>query len=51
MTPRTLKIVALSYLLKTLLVGIAWIAIPDLPERAQAKVRQIWSAVLETRTR
>lgn len=48
MTPRMWKIVALSYLLKTLLVGITWIAIPDLPERAQAKARELWSAAFAT---
>lgn len=51
MTPRIWKIVALSYLVKTLLVGIAWIAIPDLPERAQAKAREAWSAVFERESR
>lgn len=45
MTPRTLKIVALVYAVKTLLVGIAWIAVPDLPERASAKARETWAAV------
>jgi hypothetical protein len=51
MTPRMLKIVALSYLVKTLLIGVAWIAIPDLPARAQAKARQVWAAMFETGTR
>jgi hypothetical protein len=40
-----LKIVAVVYLVKTLLVGIAWLAIPDLPERAMTKARETWSAV------
>jgi hypothetical protein len=44
MTPR-MKIVALTYLVKTLIVGVAWISIPDLPERAVAKAREIWSTV------
>lgn len=48
MTPRTLKIVGLCYLIKTLLIGLAWIAIPDLPARASAKARQMWSAIFET---
>ncbi len=51
MTPRTLKIVALTYLVKTLLVGIAWLAIPDLPVRASAKAREVWSALFETGSR
>ena len=49
MTPRTLKLVALGYLVKTLLVGAAWIAIPDLPTRAQAEARAWWSAVFEAK--
>ncbi len=40
-----LKIVAVVYLVKTLLVGIAWLIVPDLPERALTKVRQTWTAV------
>lgn len=51
MTPRTLKIVALTYLVKTLLLGMAWIVIPDLPERASAKVLSLWAAVFETQNR
>ena len=51
MTPRMLKIVAFSYLVKTLLLGAAWVAIPDLPERASAKAREVWAAVFETGTR
>jgi len=51
MRPRTLKIVALTYVVKTLLVGIAWIAIPDLPARASAKAREVWSAIFETSAR
>jgi hypothetical protein len=51
MTPRTLKIVALCYLVKTLLIGVAWLAIPDLPARASAKAREMWSAMFETSAR
>jgi hypothetical protein len=51
MRPRTLKIVALTYAVKALLVGIAWIAIPDLPARASAKAREVWSAIFETSAR
>ena len=35
-------LVALGYLVKTLIVGIAWLAIPDLPERAATHVRETW---------
>jgi len=48
MTPRLLRILAVSYLVKTLIVGIAWLAIPDLPARASAKAHQVWSAVFGT---
>jgi hypothetical protein len=40
-----LKIVAIVYVVKTLLVGIAWLMIPDLPERAMIKARETWTAV------
>ena len=40
-----LKIVAVIYLVKTLLVGIAWLVVPDLPERAMTKARETWTAV------
>lgn len=39
------KIVAVVYLVKTLLVGIAWLVIPDLPQRAMTKARETWTAV------
>ena len=51
MTPRTLKIIALCYVVKTLLIGVAWLAIPDLPARASAKAREMWSAMFETSAR
>jgi len=37
---KALKLVAISYLIKTLLVGIAWFFIPDLPQRASTFVRR-----------
>jgi hypothetical protein len=42
MSGRTLKAVAIGYGLKTLLVGLAWLAVPDLPERAATKARAAW---------
>jgi hypothetical protein len=39
MSSRALRILALCYLVKTLLVGIAWLAVPDLPRRLQSFVR------------
>jgi hypothetical protein len=45
MSPRTLKILAVGYAVKTLLVGLAWLAIPDLPARAANHARRTWAAV------
>jgi hypothetical protein len=40
-----LKIVAVVYLVKTLILGVAWLIVPDLPQRAAAKARETWTAV------
>jgi hypothetical protein len=40
-----LKLIAVGYLVKTILVGIAWLIVPDLHERAMAKARETWMAV------
>lgn len=50
MNPKTLKLIALGYVVKTALVGLAWLAIPDLPERAVAMARQTWSRVTAAET-
>ena len=42
LSPATLRTMAVLYVVKTLLVGIAWLAIPDLPARAASQVRQTW---------
>lgn len=39
---RPLRVVAVVYAVKTLLIGIAWLVVPDLPERAATQVRQTW---------
>jgi hypothetical protein len=44
MRPRTLRILALSYAVKTLLIGIAWVLVPDLPERAIEALRATLTA-------
>jgi hypothetical protein len=44
-SPRTLKLIAVGYALKTLLLGLAWLIVPDLPARAATKARQTWAAV------
>lgn len=41
-SPRTLRMVAVVYVVKTVLVGIAWLVVPDLPQRAATHVRQTW---------
>jgi hypothetical protein len=33
---------AVVYAVKTLLLGIAWLVVPDLPERAVTHVRETW---------
>ena len=45
MSPRTLKLIAVGYTVKTLLLGLAWLIVPDLPARAASKARQTWAAV------
>jgi hypothetical protein len=45
LSPKILKIAAISYVVKTLIVGLAWLAVPDLPQRAMAKVRQTWTHI------
>jgi hypothetical protein len=41
---KALKILAISYALKTLLVGIAWLFVPDLADRTLATVRAVFVA-------
>jgi hypothetical protein len=40
---RALKTIAIVYAVKTVLVGAAWLAIPDLPQRAMIQARQAWA--------
>jgi hypothetical protein len=40
--PRMLRTLAVVYAVKTLLVGLAWLVIPDLPQRADTHVRETW---------
>jgi len=48
-TSRTFRIVAVSYLLKTLLVGIAWLVVPDLPHRVQSLIETTFSSASPTK--
>ncbi len=44
MSRRTFRVVATLYLVKSLLIGLAWLAIPDLPERTVSVVRQAFQS-------
>jgi len=46
MKRKTLKVLAVSYLVKALLFGLAWLAVPDLPQRTAARLRQAWGLVV-----
>jgi hypothetical protein len=39
---RTIRILAIGYAVKSLLIGLAWLAVPDLPERAANTARGAW---------
>jgi hypothetical protein len=41
---RTFRVVAWGYLVKSLLIGLAWLTIPDLPERAADLFRQTFQS-------
>jgi hypothetical protein len=45
---RTLRVVAVSYLVKTLLIGIAWLVVPDLPQRVQRAIEATFSSASTT---
>ena len=51
MNPKTLKLIAVGYVVKTALIGLAWLAIPDLPERAAEMARQTWQRVTASEPR
>lgn len=43
-TRKALKILVIGYAVKTLLVGIAWLFVPDLPGRALETLRAAFAA-------
>ena len=45
MNIRILKLVLASYLVRTLLVAVAWLLVPELPQRAANGARSVWHAV------
>jgi hypothetical protein len=42
---KRLKLIAVFYLIKTAVVGVAWLIVPDLPERAMTKAKETWAYV------
>ncbi len=44
---RTVKLLALSYALKTLIVGILWLAAPEIPRAVLAHARTAWAGVID----
>ncbi|HEX6739439.1 MAG TPA: hypothetical protein VF310_14270 [Vicinamibacteria bacterium] len=45
MKRRTLKILAISYAIKTLILGAACLLYPELPELVSGHVKAAWSAM------
>lgn len=39
---RALKLIAIGYVVKTVVFGAAWLVVPDLPQRAMNRARQAW---------
>jgi hypothetical protein len=48
MSRRTLKLIAVGYVVKTIVLGVAWLMVPDLPQRAMDKARETWEWVAGT---
>ena len=44
---RTVKLLAWSYAVKTLIVGILWLVAPEIPEAALAYARAAWTSALD----
>jgi hypothetical protein len=42
---RVARIVVASYLVKTLLVGVAWLTVPDFAEKTRQTARAAWARV------
>jgi len=47
MKRRTLKLLAWSYAIKTVLVGILWLVAPEIPQQVFAHARRAWASVIE----
>lgn len=47
MRRRTLKLLAWSYAIKTVLVGILWLVAPEIPRQVVDHARRAWSSVTD----
>ena len=47
MKRRTLKLLAWSYAIKTMLVVFLWLVAPEIPQRALDHARRAWSSVTD----
>jgi hypothetical protein len=45
MKGRTLKLLAWSYAIKTVLVAILWLVAPEIPQQVIAHARRAWASV------
>ena len=46
MSRRTVRLVAVTYAVKTLLLGLLWVAAPEVPARALGHARAAWARML-----
>jgi hypothetical protein len=44
---RTVKLVAISYAVKTVLVGILWLVAPEIPQAVIAHARAAWAGAID----
>jgi len=47
MSPRTLRLLAAAYVVKAVLLGLLWLAAPDLAQRVWTRVRQAVTPTLD----
>jgi hypothetical protein len=44
---RTVKLVAISYAVKTVLVGVLWLVAPEIPAAVLAHARAAWAGAID----
>ncbi|MET0551751.1 MAG: hypothetical protein ABW221_01860 [Vicinamibacteria bacterium] len=44
---RTMKLLAISYAVKTVLVGVLWLVAPEIPEAVIAHARAAWAGAID----